>query len=142
MNFLGKKITAVSVVVVLSLFLLVSLLSITQTDMAMGADGQMSYSCLFMSSTASLCQMSALEHIAVWQGMFTAVSSQNNTLTILMLLLTLALAGTFLIRTHRSTVPPKTSISQSTFRYYKRNIFIVGPLQEAFSNGILNPKLY
>lgn len=123
-------------------FMFVSFLGFSHTNMTMGLDGQMSSSGCFMPGmTASFCQMNPLEHITAWQGMFTVVPSQNDILALLLILLTLVL-GAFFLHSHQSTVPPKTPVSQFQFLYYKRRIPIISPLQEAFSNGILHPKVF
>jgi hypothetical protein len=121
-------------------FLSVGFLGLSHADMTMGPNGQMSSNCPFMPGMASLCQMNPLEHIAAWQNMFTAVPSQNDVLLLLASLLALALGA--LCITRYGTAPPKVFASQSSFVYYKRYIPIVSPLREAFSNGILHPKLF
>ena len=137
----GRKSIKALIGVALSVFLLVSFLGVAHADMTMGPDGQMSSGDCFMPGmTTTLCQMNPLEHIATWQNMFTAVPSQNDILLLLASLLALALGALFI--THRSTAPPKTLVSQISFVYYKRYIPVSDPLQEAFSNGILHPKIF
>ena len=141
MILVSRKHTKALIGVVLSVFLFVSFLGVAHADMTMGPDGQMSSNCPFMPGMATLCQMNPFEHIAAWQGMFTAVPNQNDILTILFLL-AFALGVTLLVRANWSMAPPKTLASQSSFTYYKRYIPIMSPLQEAFSDGILHPKLF
>jgi len=125
-------------------FFFVGFLGLGHTDITMKSDGQMSSSNCFMPGmTEVLCQMNPLEHIAAWQNMFTAVPSQNDVLLLLASLLALAIGALFIA--HRSTAPPEVSVSSSQyafFTYYKRHIPITSPLQEAFSNGILHPKIF
>ena len=123
-------------------FFSVGFLGLSHTSMAMGVDGQMSSgNCFMPGMTEALCQMNLLEHIASWQSMFTAMPSQSDVVLLLLALLALAL-GTLFIRSHNSTAPPQALVLQLAFAYYKRRIPIVHPLQEAFSNGILHPKIF
>jgi len=130
--------------ILLAAFLAVSFLGVAQADMAVESDGQMSSgNCFMPGMTEVLCQMNPLEHIAAWQNMFTAIPSQNDILLLLASLLALAFGALYIVR--RSTAPPKVSVSLSQralFAYYKRHVPIVHPLQEAFSNGILHPKVF
>ncbi len=122
-------------------FFFIGFLGFGHADMTLGSDGQMTSNCPFMSEMSSLCQMNPLEHFAAWQSMFTAMLNKSGILTNLFLLLILTL-GAMLIRANVSAAPPKIAEDQSLFSYYKRRIPIAGSLQEAFSNGILHPKLF
>lgn len=122
-------------------FFSVGFLGLGHTNMTMGPHGEMSVgNCFMPGMTEVMCQMNPLEHIAAWQSMFTAVPSQNDVLLLLATLLALALGALFLA--NLSTAPPKVIIPRLSFAYYKRYIPIFDPLQEAFSNGILHPKIF
>ncbi|RJQ35321.1 hypothetical protein C4568_01105 [Candidatus Parcubacteria bacterium] len=124
-------------------FFFLGFLGLSHTSMAMGQDGQMnSGNCFMPGMTEALCQMNPLEHIASWQSMFTAVPSQSDIILLLLALLALALGALFLA--HRSSAPPRAVpvLQQKLSLYFKQRIPIVLPLQEAFSNGILNPKIF
>jgi len=101
-------------------------------------DGQMS-SCPFMASEASLCQMSATEHIAQWQQAFLGVPAKSSVLILALLLLVFAIVP---------FAKPLSQIKQTEmvarFLFYLRDIAnkILDPLLLAFSDGILNPKIY
>ncbi|PJE64539.1 MAG: hypothetical protein COU90_01725 [Candidatus Ryanbacteria bacterium CG10_big_fil_rev_8_21_14_0_10_43_42] len=122
-------------------FFLVSFFGLGHTNMATGPDGQMSSSNCFMPGmTASLCQMNPFEHIATWQSMFTAIPSQSDFVLLLFALLALS---AFFIRSYQSMAPPQALVLlQPVFAYYKRRMPIMHSLQEAFSNGILHPKIF
>lgn len=126
--------------ILLAFFFLASYFGAVTIHTNMDSDGSMS-GCV-MPGMATLCKMDPLEHIATWQSMFTAVPSQNDILLLLASLLALALGALFL--THRSIAPPKVApaLQQKLFSYYKQRIPIIHPLQEAFSNGILHPKIF
>lgn len=138
---LMKIISKYTLLLGILIFLPVGFFGFSHTNMVMGLDGQMSSgNCFMPGMTEVLCQMNPLEHIATWQNMFTAVPNQNDILLLLASLLALALGALF--TAYRSTAPPVTAVLQPQFLYYKRRIPIIHLLQEAFSNGILHPKLF
>lgn len=96
--------------------------------------------CIFTGKTM-LCNMSVVEHISLWQSMLTAIPQEN--LTILALL---TLLVTVIFITTNMLAPPRLSGSEAlTKRLYLRghpDLLLFNPLQEAFSQGILNPKIY
>ena len=94
--------------------------------------------CPFMNDGVPvLCTMSPLEHIEAWQDMFTAIPV---TFAILLCLTLVVFFAPYLhsfkwslpLR-HRFRFTPLYSISRPVFQSY---------IQEAFSSGILNPKLF
>ncbi len=87
----------------------------------------------------ALCQMGLLEHIATWQNMFTNLPVKNvfNFLALLLFFFLLVFSLRNFRGVHRN-VPLCSRINifgigKPTFR---------GFLQEAFSDGILNPRLF
>lgn len=93
--------------------------------------------CPFMDNTASICNMTPLEHVSQWQQMFTT-TLQDSVTTALLLLLFLIVVFAFVNALPRPKRPPERQ-SFSRYRYRER---IFDPLRWAFSRGILNPKLY
>lgn len=114
----------------------VLLFGLFQMDMSMNTmDGQAN--CPFASHSMSICQMNPLEHIAEWQSMFTMLPVQN-LLSLLFALFALLVISKFtdwgkFLRAK----PSRLSLKNQTLY---RQIF--NPLQEAYSRGILNPKLF
>ena len=106
--------------------------------MTMGEDGISMSNCPFMSGQAVVCNMNPLEHIAAWQSMFVGVLSQN--MATFFALLLAALASILLWGRWRA---PDTR-PNTNFQYFPRQEYIplATSLQELFSKGILNPKLY
>ena len=127
-------------VVVFFAFVFFSSVGIFSPDMAMISDGQMSSKCPFMPGMASLCQMNPLEHIAAWQSMFAAIPNQHDVLTTLLLLLASFAFSLFLTR--KANYPPIISDSKAQFVYNWTRTPITNPLQELFSSGILNSKIF
>lgn len=90
--------------------------------------------CMFMEVEA-LCAMSPLEHLALWQASFTTVAPQLTTASLILLILALALLGSFEFFIH--TRPPP----QFVFALAREREALPPPfLQELFSNGVLNSK--
>lgn len=123
--------------VVLAAFLVVGIFGLSHIVMNMTA-GDDALGCLFMN-TPTLCAMNPFEHIAVWQSTFAASFSKE-----IFSLLTLTLLIVLFIFTsqhfERSSKTPPLLV-----RVWRRTsqIFIArDPLQEAFSNGILHPKIF
>ena len=120
-------------------FLLVGFLGLGHIGMT-NAEGQLS-NCPLMGMT-TLCQMNPLKHIAAWQNLFIA-STQKDTLAILILLfLSLLLAFSIhnLWPTRKRHQPIKINSLHTRPKIDTPIIFT--PLQEAFSNGILNRKVF
>lgn len=109
------------------------------SDMEANKDGNME-GCIFTGKTM-LCKMGIVEHISLWQGMFTAVPQES---LMLLALLILLVAVIFVIK--NILAPSHLSSSEVlTRRLYSKehpNLLLFNPLKEAFSQGILNPKIY
>lgn len=95
--------------------------------------------CPFMNdSKPVLCTMSPLEHIEAWQDMFTAIPT-----TEILLLLSLLLFSLFTL--HRLPSKWPQSILQTFYipqPYRTPRLSFGSYLAQAFSDGVLNPKLF
>ncbi len=128
----------VSGLVVLFLF---SFFGIAHSSMSMGEDGNMTMSnCPFMSGQAAVCNMNPLEHIAAWQGMFMSIPQQAGSNLIVLLLTAIALSFLWIINLWRPSI--NHTYSSNHFFVRKDYIPLASQLQELFSSGILNPKIY
>ena len=114
------------------------LLGLSQMSMDMSTmDGKAN--CPFGGHSMAICQMNPMEHIQEWQSMFTMLPAQNT-----LLLLFALFAFLFFIRKLHS----KFSIPEPPFTLprnrssYSQSFQIFDPLKEAFSSGILNPKVF
>jgi hypothetical protein len=115
-------------------FLLLSSFGVLHFSM-MQTDGQMS-GCPFMGEGA-ICQMNPLEHLAAWQSAFTTILPGQSVVFLLLLL------SFLLLRFGRqSFARNKDSPIHLFYIRYRERLFFLNPLQEAFSNGILNPKVF
>ena len=102
-------------------------------------DGQMS-GCPFMAGQTTMCQMSATEHIAQWQRAFLGVPTKGN-----LLALAIVLFATVLVPFTKpfSQLEKLTKLASRLFAYHKTSLVkVFDPLLLAFSDGILNPKIY
>ncbi|OGG59789.1 hypothetical protein A2765_04345 [Candidatus Kaiserbacteria bacterium RIFCSPHIGHO2_01_FULL_56_24] len=121
-------------------FLFLGFFGLSHVSMAMGEDGNMAMSnCLLMSGQAVVCNMNPLEHIAAWQSMFTSLPQQDNTAVMLLLLAALVIAFLW-TRLHWPSIDDARISARSVVR--REYIPLATPLQELFSNGILNPKIF
>jgi hypothetical protein len=94
--------------------------------------------CPFMNDgVAVLCTMSPLEHIEAWQDMFLAIPVTS---IILLCIVALAFAVPFLYSPKWS--PPRLRAFEFTPLYTTQKLSFQSYIQEAFSSGILNPKLF
>lgn len=100
-------------------------------------DGQMP-GCPF-SGEGAICTMNPLEHIAAWQNAFTTTVQNERDLTLLLI----GLALLFTVGFWRKLFTKKDLRTLQRWHSVLREEFnIFDPLQEAFSNGILNPKVF
>ncbi len=121
-----------------TIFILVAVFGISQVGMDIG--GTMTR-CPFSGHSMSICSMNPLEHLEEWQSMFTTLPSKDILSIILSILLTLlALLG--LKYFNKLSLENFSRLELGINRFYSRNISVSDYLQEAFSQGILNPKLF
>jgi hypothetical protein len=106
-------------------------------SMSMGGDGKMS-DCPFMPGM-SVCPMTPFEHASTMQGLFTNIPIQQDTFALLLAVAFIAVLGLSWIK--QFLVPLELARSSGYFYRY-RDRSIPRQLQELFSQGILNPKLF
>ncbi len=117
-------------------FLFLGAFNFSHAGMTTGMDGKMS-DCPFTPGV-SICEMNPLEMIAASQSLLTTLPQQKDALLLLMFLLAGALALAVFWRPYISPRPAATYV----LRRRRDCIPVSNALQELFSNGILNPKLY
>ncbi|GEM_PF-1802473 len=127
-----KQILAAVVMVALLALATIGMYSMT------GSDGMM-VACPLMSETATLCPMTLMEHLSQWQAMTRAVVPQG----LLLLAALLFLVFWIVQPIHRlRLLNPPNSISIFFYRRYQSQIRSLNRMLLAFSDGILNPKLF
>lgn len=117
----------------------VLLFGLSQFSMDMSTmDGKAN--CPFSGHSMSICKMNPMKHIQEWQSMFTTLPAKDalsilSALLSLLVLLALRFLNTF-------SLFKKSRLEQYVNPFYINDIPIFNPLQEAFSRGILNPKIF
>jgi hypothetical protein len=134
---LRKKVSENLIFFTLTSFIFMSILGIG-IGMEM-KDGQMS-SCPFTAGQEAMCQMNITEHITKWQQAFLGIPAKTNFLAFIAVLL-FAIFASFI-----KPFPQLKKLTESAVRFlaYHRANFakVFDPLLIAFSDGILNPKIY
>ena len=134
---LHKKLSENLILFTLTSFIFMSILGIG-VGMEM-KDGQMS-SCPFTAGQEAMCQMNITEHIAQWQQTFLGIPTKGDFLTLAILLFVVALIP---FAKHFFQLEKLTKSAARLFTYHKANLVkVFDPFLIAFSDGILNPKIY
>lgn len=133
------KIPKIITIAVSALTLWILLFGLLQigTDMNM-VDGKAN--CPFSGHSMSICKMNPMEHIQEWQSMFTTLPAKDalSFLSALLALLALLAIGAWKKFSIHDQPWPEIYINP----FYLRKYEIFDPLKEAFSSGILNPKIF
>ena len=97
--------------------------------------------CPFAGHSMSICKMNPMEHIQEWQSMFTILPAKDTLSSLLSVLLALlVLLGLRFFKKFSLYDQPWPEVYINPF--YLRRSHIFNSLKEAFSNGILNPKIF
>ena len=97
--------------------------------------------CPFAGHSMSICKMNPMEHIQEWQSTFTTLPAKDTLSSLISILLALlALFGLRFFKKFSLHNQPWPEVYINPFYLRKHQIF--DPLREAFSNGILNPKIF
>lgn len=139
---MAKRISNFITLFVLFSFLIIGGFGLSHSlSMEMKGDGTMG-GCMF-DGQAAICPMTFVEHISRWQGVFTVVP-QKSTVVIQLLALTSAFViAAFAFRQH--LLLSLFSYFSERWRIYVKNnphLPLFDHVREAFSQGILNPKIY
>lgn len=94
--------------------------------------------CPFSGHAMSICKMNPMEHLQEWQNMFLADPALGSILFLVLIL------ASFLIISRFAKYLNQINLTNSYKKLllYFQSEPIINILQEAFSNGILNPKTY
>lgn len=105
--------------------------------MSQNATGQMS-ACPSMS-VVKLCEMSWLAHMDKWQGLFSALPEREDVAFLALILLGFSLT---LLSLRSRDVGGAYAITSHMLRSRVAHVPVRSYLQEAFSRGILHPKIF
>lgn len=122
---------------IIALALLAGLIGLPHVGMDMESDAQMSFCPVMLGS--AICSMSPIQHIALWQNMLTSIP-QNTALLVFLILSALSLGLAWLwTRLWNFSFEER---AQSCVPHVSTDALPTPFLQELFSSGILNPKLF
>jgi len=94
--------------------------------------------CPFSGHSMSICKMNPMEHVQEWQNMFTSLPVKLSFSILFILFLFIAIKGA--VPWYRFSF---LNIKYQYTKYlFKTNFYIPNPIKEAYSGGILNPKLF
>lgn len=135
MHSLRQKLSENLILLVLASFVFISIFGMS----AGLKNGEMS-SCPFMIDQESMCEMSVTEHITKWQAVLTGIPT--NTTLIMFALVLLATALIPFVKPF-SELKNLSALTARMLAYQRAHFAkIFDPLLLAFSDGILNPKIY
>lgn len=103
-------------------------------------DGSMG-GCLFIG-IEEICKMTFAEHFAEWQSMFTATVAKNTLTDMLSLLLVLVFVAAAIFKRNRFLLFSYCTVRYRLYTRQNPHLPLFIHLKEAFSQGILNPKIY
>ncbi|MFA5987597.1 MAG: hypothetical protein WC797_03030 [Candidatus Paceibacterota bacterium] len=94
-----------------------------------------------LNGQVELCTMNFSEHIALWQSLLISLPEEGGLLSVILLIVILVVAIAARWYFDSEIFEDYTS-RRSIFKrqYFRTNLY--DPLNEAFSQGILNPKIY
>lgn len=132
-NFSQMIISMSIIAVFVSVFVLSLFAMPPAMDMSMVGGG-----CPFMSGENTLCTMSSTDHIDAWKSAFLSISTSLMyiLITIVMLVLIVSIAPNVFLKPLNVLSVFLTHICERLYTFSYR------ALQELFSQGILNPKLF
>ena len=135
-----EKISRLLGAFILLAFIAVSLFgSGSGISMQTEAHGKMT-GCIFSGTT--LCTMTPFEHMAEWQTTLSSIPTQAGSALLLLLVLAAVYVAFVIARQLRHVSFNLIEIRQKLYRKRAFTFAYADPLQEAFSQGILNPKTY
>lgn len=141
MEIATKKFSRFLIALGLTAFIAVSFFGISLTmGMEKTADGSMG-GCLF-TGMEEICEMNFTQHLTQWQSMFTTTAPQKALAFALLLLLAVVFVTVGIFKRNLLLL---FSYYATRWRLYIRdnpNLSLFNHLREAFSQGILNPKIY
>ena len=122
-------------------FLLAAFFGASQT-MAMEKQSDGTTSGCLSTGVEGICQMPFTKHLNEWQSMFMMIAPQRLLILAFLILLAVVFVA---VRIFKPSLLLLFSYYSTRWRLYIRqnpNLALFDPLQKAFSQGILNPKIY
>ncbi len=128
-------------IAVLFIFVSISFFGVSHLlGMKMNSSGEMS-GCLF-SGKAEICTMTFLAHLLRWREMFIATIHQNALAFALLILFSVVFVVVAIFKRKLFLLFSYYAAYWRLYIKQNQNFSLFNPLREAFSQGILNPKIY
>lgn len=142
MEIVTKKLSCFLLVLGLIAFLSVAFFGASHSMIGMEKrdDGTMG-GCLF-TGMEEICKMSFTEHLSKWQTMFTATIPQKALAFVLLLLLAVVFVAVAIFKCNLLLLFSYYTTRWRLYIKHNPELSLFNPLREAFSQGILNPKIY
>ena len=140
MKIVTKRLTNSFLILGLVAFLSVGLFGSSHSFSMEMKDNGTTSSCLF-TGMDEICTMTFIEHLSAWQSMFNSIPVRSAIISLLALAFALLLFAGFLKR-YFIWVLERMTATQKLYLVQHPNLSLFKLLQEAFSQGILNPKIY
>ncbi len=140
-NKIFTKIILSLIIVVFLTFNLFGLIN-SMSSMSMDSNGLATMSDCFLMTQTSMCSMGFAEHMNLWQLMFNTLIPSISLASVF--ILALALFFTKILFNGNPFIQPLKFLTLRYKLYLKQHplISLCGYLKEAFSRGIINPKIY
>lgn len=135
LRFFQKNLRLLTTLVI-ALFIFIGVFGLSMS-MPTDKHGMMT-SCPFMINKSSICNMSATDHIAKWQQMFTTTLQSSN----LFLLALVAVAFIYVSLKRQTDLRSSSYYAHRYYLYKNPEVKLFNYLTQAFSDGILHPKIY
>lgn len=137
MGITYKKLAVHVTVFSLAAFVSLSVLGLWHMDgMTANEEGGMG-GCVFIGK-AMFCKMTVIEHISLWQRMFTVLPQDTS-----MFFASLVFSAALVFTAKNILAPPKNyAPAHKLFLTNRQNFSSFNYLKEAFSQGILHPKIF
>ena len=102
--------------------------------------GMTTSGCLF-DGGQEVCAMNIGEHVAIWQNMFTSLPQTTDFFQLVLIALAVLVVA-YILQNIVSWLLARDATRSRLYLQNSRSIHFFDSLREAFSGGIINPKIY
>ncbi len=141
MSLFSSKYVKIVSLFLISVFVTAAVFGIWHTfGMQMNSQGKMN-GCPFMGQTG-ICTMTFAQHLTRWQNMFASTPAKAMILSFVLLAIGLLILGSVFLKKHFIWALERMAALQKLYLVHHPHLSLFNSLREAFSQGILNPKIY
>ncbi|MSU75181.1 MAG: hypothetical protein EXS55_01560 [Candidatus Magasanikbacteria bacterium] len=131
----AKQLSQVTAILLTTIFIMVSVFGLFCLGMSLEQGMSMS-DCPLMGATSAMCPMKILDHISIWQKLFTAITPS---LTLLAIALSAVFSCWQLLFDHD---PPDIALRLKKYQKTHLGFRLYNFLLHIFARGIVQPKLF